>query len=47
LYLDHNVDEASRHLDERGVADMPITPGMMARLGTDFVVTRSCSTAST
>jgi hypothetical protein len=41
LFLDHNMDESwSRYLDERGVAEQPHTPAMMARMGSDFTLTR-------
>ena len=41
LYLDHNLDESwSQYLDLKGVSEQPHTPAMMARLGTDFTVSR-------
>ncbi len=41
LFLLHNIDASwSDYVDEQGAADQPHTPGVMARLGTDFVATR-------
>jgi hypothetical protein len=41
LYLDHQLNETwSRYLDDKGIAEQPHTPAMMARMGTDFTVAR-------
>jgi hypothetical protein len=41
LYVEHNLDPAwQQYLQEKGVVEQPHTPAIMARLGTDFTVTR-------